>query len=55
LPFDFDIFVPPIVTQPWWKDAVERLAEPDQAHLLHHLHEEARVERWPVAWSIPPM
>ena len=37
------------------EDLRERLAEADEAHLVHDLHEEARVEQVAGRWSMPPM
>ena len=47
LPFDFDIFVPPSCTQPWWKTLANGSRKPTQTHLVHDLHEEARVQEVP--------
>ena len=44
-PLDLDIFAPLVIEHPLREEPGERLAEADQAEVVHHLHEEPGVEQ----------
>ena len=55
LPFDFDIFVPPCSTQPWWKTLANGSRKPTSPISFMTFTKNREYRRWPVEWSMPPM
>ena len=55
LPRVFDIFVPPICTQPWWNRRENGSRKPTMSMSFIALTKKREYRRWPVRWSMPPM
>ena len=55
LPFVFDIFVPPICTQPWWNRRPNGSRKPSIPKSFIAFTKKREYSRCPVEWSMPPM